>query len=38
MLNSSSNYGSNASSVTGADGPGVPPLLWWIFPVQVWRP
>jgi hypothetical protein len=38
MLNGDSGYGGSGNSVTGADKPGGPPLLWWIFPVVVWRP
>jgi hypothetical protein len=39
MWNGDSGYGAaGAASVTGADKPGGPPLLWWIFPVVVWRP
>jgi hypothetical protein len=37
MWNGDSGYGDSASSVTGADDLGTPPLLWWIFPVVVWR-
>lgn len=37
MFNGDSGYGNSASSVTGADGPGTPRLLWWIFPVTVWH-
>lgn len=39
MLNGSSAYGaSNSMSVTGAHKPATPALLWWIFPIQTWRP
>jgi hypothetical protein len=41
MLNGSSAYGvgtGTGTTVTGADGPGAAPLLWWLFPARVWRP
>jgi hypothetical protein len=39
MLNGNSAHGdSTANAVPGADGARTGRLLWWIFPVTVWRP
>ena len=39
MWNGDSGYSaSNGHSVTGADKPASASLVWWIFPVTVWRP
>jgi hypothetical protein len=38
MLNGNSAHGNSANSVAGADKPSTLPLLWWVFPVTVWRP
>jgi hypothetical protein len=38
MLNGSSAYGGTCNSVTGTDKPPASCLVWWVFPVTVWRP